>query len=455
MQTNYVAPVAIGESMHDRFMRGVDRVREQQQMNQVLQQQAIKEKAIQEADYSGIYDFKTEGWSQEYKNAFLQLQNHVRGKVQRTEYKDGEFNQALQQLYNQWESIDRLWRDTRESKENFINVLTNKEQFEDDSTMIMDTAEDLNQKIEMSRTWGLIEGTLSPDLDNIEVRGVYQGLEDQGLIGMDIVSQNIANPSFFNYQTAPKAQTTPEDIYRDFQSIVQGLIETGKSKNEVERIVKEKINANASGGKYGRSPQAYFQARYNTDEEVEGMTHNEVFANDTWDLFQTYWPEDTTGSGSGSGDEEAPLTPQDIKLYGPENNATLMQGAKYPLGKEYAVNFASWIGKSENFDIIQSALSEAGLSLDKVDSNFLPQEIRYSDGKFTIVGPMTPNGTTIPGLNMTFDPTVMADQPVIAEIERRYQDIYGVKCTLEEIVTRRCNDLNESVIEEAVDWGGL
>ena len=68
---------------------------------------------------------------------------------------------------------------------------------------------------------------------------------------------------------------------------------------------------------------------------------------------------------------------------------------------------------------------------------------------------MTPNGTTIPGLNMTFDPTVMADQPVIAEIERRYRNIYGVKCTLEEIVTRRCNDLNESVIEEAVDWGGL
>lgn len=447
MQTNYVAPVAIGESMHDRFMRGMDRVREQQQMNQVLQQQAIKEKAVQEADYSGIYNFKTEGWSQEYKDAFLQLQNHVMGKTQRAEYKDGEFNQAVQQLYNQWESIDRLWRDTKEAKTNFINVLTNKEQFEDDSTMIIDTAEDLNQKIEMSRTWGLMQGTLLPDFDNMIITGEYPGL---GRVGMDIVAQNIANPSFFNYNTAPKAQITPDELAVRFQGLVKGLIDEKTPKSEVEKRVKDAIISNVNANSYGRSPQVYFENKYGTTETLGGIDPATSFANDTWKLLQTYWPEDTTGSGSG--DEEVGLTPKDIRVYGPVDNVFVMKGMNFPVGKEYAVNFATWMNEPENFDLVELALSEAGLKLDDVDAGFLPETISYSGGKFTIEGPMTPSGKTIPGLVMTFDPDVILDKAVLDQIERRYQDIYKTNCSLEQIVTKSCDDVNRSEIDEEFDW---
>jgi hypothetical protein len=438
MQTNYVAPVAIGESMHDRFMRGMDRVREQQQMNQVLQQQAIKEKAVQEADYSGIYNFKTEGWSQEYKDAFLQLQNHVMGKTQRAEYKDGEFNQAVQQLYNQWESIDRLWRDTKEAKANFINVLTNKEQFEDDSTMIIDTPEDLNQKIEMSRTWGLMQGTLLPDFDNMIITGEYPGL---GRVGMDIVAQNIANPSFFNYQTAPKAQKTPDELAVELQGLVKGLADEGISRLEIENRVKDVIINNVNANAYGRSPQVYFENKYGTTQTLQGIDPATSFANDTWELLQTYWPEDTTGSGSG--DEEVGLTPQDIRVYDdPERGGVRINGLNFPKEKEFSVNFGVWT--QENPTVIREAFLNANLDPKARNVYLIPQSILYSEekGTYTVISPATHTGESL-SLDITLEENKPAHQLLIDEIERKFRDTYRVNCSLKEIASRACPDIEQ------------
>ena len=443
MQTNYVAPVAIGESMHDRFMRGMDRVREQQQMNQVLQQQAIKEKAVQEADYSGIYKFKTEGWSQEYKDAFLQLQNHVMGKTQRAEYKDGEFNQAVQQLYNQWESIDRLWRDTKESKANFINVLTNKEQFEDDSTMIIDTAEDLNQKIEMSRTWGLMQGTLLPDFDNMIITGEYPGL---GRVGMDIVAQNIANPSFFNYNTAPKAQITPDELAVRFQGLVKGLIDEKTPKSEVEKRVKDAIISNVNANSYGRSPQVYFENKYGTTETLGGIDPATSFANDTWKLLQTYWPEDTTGSGSG--DDEGLLDPTYIER-NERPTGIFVSGRLYPRDKDYSVNIMPWLEKPENADRIREKLRGKDILNDALYGTAVPEKILFAEGKYVLTAPITPNERSY-GEVITLDPNDDIDAEIISDIEYNYQRLYRTNCTLQQIVGGSCADLEEGT---APTWG--
>jgi hypothetical protein len=446
---NYVAPY------QERFLFSEAQKQKnaamRQQMNQsVLQRQATKRQKEDAVDYSSIYGFDTSGWSNEYMDLFKQAQDHVAGKLRSNQYQPGGLESDVQSLINIHKSIKNMWDLSASSMSQYINVMSDVAGHETKETEITETPEMMETKLNYARNWGAQDLYFNPG--EMSVYGKFFGpdespLNEGNLMRLDEHPHITAE--FWTPQTQLRAEEGPMDYAQKMQSTLTGLLEEGVSVPDAKKRIIEAIKRDVVST---RNHTAYGQR--NGLVEVEGKNYEDWFAEDTWKLLSKALNLDT-GSRSGSGDEEARLTPQDIKLFGPENNATLMTGQDYPLGKEYAVNFASWMNKPENYDIIQSALSEVGLTLDRVDSNYLPQTISYSDGKFTIVGPMTPNGTTIPGLNMTFDPTVMADQPVIAEIERRYRNIYGVKCTLEEIVTRRCNDLNESVIEEAVDWGGL
>lgn len=445
---NYVAPYQERFLFSEQQKQRAEAAR--QQANQaVLQQQAVKRQKQDAVDYSSIYGFDTTGWSTDYMDLFKQAQDHVAGKLRSNQYQPGGLDSDVQSLINIHKTIKNMWDLSASSMAQYVNVMQDPNSHETNEMEIVETPEMLKNKLDYAVNWGMQNSYFNPD--EMAVYGRFVG-PDGSLLNegnwMPLDQHPYITAEFWNPQMQLRAEETPIDYVQKMQATLTGLLEDNVSVPEAKKRIIDAIKSDVVNT---RNHIAYGQR--NGLVEVEGKKYEDWFAEDTWRLLSKALGLDT-GTSSGSGDDEGLLDPSYIMVYpDPTNNRVVMKGSSFPIERDLAVNFGTWFAK--NLDIIQVAFQEVGLTPDDVDGALLPETISYSDGKFTVEGPRTPSGNIVPGLNITLDPNIVDDKAILDEIERRYRDIYRISCSLEEIVTESCSDLNESVIEDEVDWGGL
>ena len=434
---NYVAPY------QERFLFSEAQKQKnaamRQQMNQsVLQRQAIKRQKEDAVDYSSIYGFDTSGWSNEYMDLFKQAQDHVAGKLRSNQYQPGGLESDVQSLMNIHKSIKNMWDLNASSMSQYINVMSDVAGNETEETEITETPEMMETKLNYARNWGAQDLYFNPE--EMSVYGKFLGpdespLNEGNLMRLDEHPHITAE--FWTPQTQLRAEEGPMDYAQKMQSTLTGLLEEGVSVPDAKKRIIEAIKRDVVST---RNHIAYGQR--NGLVEIEGKNYEDWFAEDTWKLLSKALDLDT-GSGSGSGDEEVGLTPQDIRVYDdPERGGVRINGLNFPKEKEFSVNFGVWT--QENPTVIREAFLQANLDPKARNVYLIPQSILYSEekGTYTVISPATHTGESL-SLDITLDENKPAHQLLIDEIERKFRDTYRVNCSLKEIASRACPDIEQ------------
>jgi multidrug efflux pump subunit AcrA (membrane-fusion protein) len=447
---NYVAPYQERFLFSEQQKQRAEFAR--QQANQaILQQQAVKRQKQDAVDYSSIYGFDTSGWSTEYMDLFKQAQDHVAGKLRADQYQPGGLDSDVQSLINIHKTIKNMWDLSASSMAQYVNVMQDPVSHETSEMEIVETPEMLKNKLDYAVNWGMKNSYFNPE--EMTVYGQFVG-PDGSLLNegnwMPLDQHPYITAEFWNPQMQLRAEEGPIDYAKKMQATLTGLLEDNVSVPEAKTRVIEAIKRDVRNT---RNHIAYGQR--NELVEVDGKKYEDWFAEDTWKLLSKALNLDTgSGSGSGSGDEEARLTPQDIRVYDDlERGGVRINGLNFPKEKEFSVNFGIWT--QENPTVIREAFLNANLDPKARNVYLIPQSILYSEekGTYTVISPATHTGESL-SLDMTLDETKPAHQLIIDEIERKFRDVYGVNCSLKEIASRTCPDIEEGTATTPdTGWG--
>lgn len=453
MYGNYVAPISQGKSLHDRYMENISR-----QYAMVLQKQAVKEQK-KNMEPTGLYGFNTEGWSKEAKDAMLNLSNAAKLKWEESGYEEGLLPQLAQQLSNQHDLINNMWAANTSGKTSYINLLQDPTKHTDNETEVSESAEIADSKIEYSRNWGVQEYLVDPDNLTISIsaydlegnpinEGQYFSPDQHPIAGAN------ANGSIWNYAIRPRTTYTPLEMSEAYQGVVDTQLSNDTPLDQIEREVKDSMIAELNSGKHGRSAESYANNNGMMRESGDA-TFARKFADDAWNLMRQQLIDDGVIEETVEEVEGPPLDLGLVRITTLSNNATSIYGQDFPAKSENAVNFGKFI--QNNGDVIQKALVEAGLRPDDISSGLIPQEIMYdpTTNKFTVISPMTPSGRNLL-INIPLDPNDPSDANAISDIEAKYRRLYGLNCTLMQLVKGECDQFTSGDATPAastVSWG--
>lgn len=437
---NYVAPIVTGRSLHDTFMQNL-----KQQTDIILRNQAAKKQSVIASEPKGLYGFDTSGWSKEYKDAFLRLQEHAINKHAAGNMADGELAITAQKLLNLHGTIDNMWKANRDGMNTYIGAVSSegRDRYDTESTFVSELPETVNQKIEYANNWGTKNISEDPNNYDIQIQAVDPSgrpLFDNNFfsVGEHPYAGYNANNTIWNWEMSDKVTYTPEEIANDLQDTVDRLIQDGKSMSVIKRDILDLVARNSESKAYGRSPGVYLDSMNITPTGDE--SESTIFAKEVWKFISQTIDEGSgrsrSGSGGGAGAELVP----EMSITSDRDGQKRISIFNYPREGERTINIGKWIER--NFDRVNSALIEAGVPPEKAKAGVMIEDIKYNteNGVVTLVNPSVPVGNTseVIGIDVELDPADDDYRSIITRIERNLNNLFNTNCTIQDFAEGTC-----------------
>jgi hypothetical protein len=397
---------------------------------------------------------KGEEWDQIFVTGFGKLKQEVVRRLESGYYPNSAaFQGDLNRLDTAWNTIDNMYRMTKEAASRYDNIMQNPRDYEDEYTEVTETPEEHYAKISQASNFGVRE--LNVDLENIslgnavfDMIGVVndEGVPTRYFEGPLEQSPIYGRTDWLTPRTATRAYIQPVDERNRYQETAQSLFTSGRRKSDILEIISKQLEQEYRTDKKKNAAVTRWWT------EAEGMIAGDAreldpvtgFVDEVEKLISMYIDDLSRGRG-GSGSSTPVRTIEDVRYYKDTDPNITVDGTDMQLykisaitpayDKDYAIDMGALIGVGA---ITEELVEELGAIDENFKTAFIPTSFSlFTDGEgnpssISIDSFVSSNGDTIPVedkrivLNLE-DPNHLAAAQLI---ERRMKALYGDEFTL-------------------------